>query len=216
MNKKIKTILFTLFVAGLLTVSCSSKDKTGPSSDNGDNPTIPTIPETGNGISSGYQKRYFFTGNPDYAEGQVTITSDNQILYTLSSSGDFRLDTQADGSILVKMPKLTEIGFAKDIIKIPAKNIVEGDNNYTIKTRYTLEESADKTVTVDLESENFSISGPYLTMKVKLTKTTATIVDGKSEVTEEKIYIVEAKPNLKHKSSGTDAISGTGAIEPKY
>lgn len=213
MNKKIKTILFTLFVAGLLTVSCSSKDKTGPSSDNGDNPTIPTIPETGTGIDSGYLDRRFA---PD-ADNKLKVTSPADVTTELSKVSDFQLDTQkADGSILVKMPLLkSTIGFTSDLIKIPTKNIVEGNGgDYTVKTRYTLEKSENKTVTVDLEAERFNIEGAWLKMKVKLTKTT-TVKDAEPKT---EVYTIETVTGdgIKHASSGRPAIDGTGAIEPKY
>ncbi|MEI0748689.1 hypothetical protein [Brachyspira pulli] len=212
MNKKILTIIFTLFVAGLLTVSCSSKDKTGPSSDNGDNPTIPTIPETGNGINSGYLDRRFA---PD-ADNKLKVTSPAGVT-ELSGVSDFQLDSQkSDRSILVKMPALKNtIGFTSDLIKIPAKNIVEGNGgNYTVKTRYTLEKSENKTVTVDLEAESFNIVGAWLKMKVKLTKTT-TVKDAEPAT---EVYTIETvtEDGIKHASSGRPAINGTGAIEPKY
>lgn len=208
MNKKIKTILFTLFVAGLLTVSCSSKDKTGPSSDNGGGTTIP---ENGTGIDSGYLDRRFA---PE-ADRKLKVTSTAGVT-ELSDVSAFQLDTQKpDGSILVKMPLLkTTIGFTSDLIKIPAKNIVEGNGgNYTVKTRYTLEKSENKTVTVDLEAESFNIDGAWLKMKVKLTKTT-TVKDAEPET---EVYTIEtAEDGIKHASSGRPAINGTGAIEPKY
>ena len=189
MNKKIKTILFTLFVAGLLTVSCSSKDKTGPSSDNGGGTTIP---ENGTGIDSGYLDRRFA---PE-ADRKLKVTSTAGVT-ELSDVSAFQLDTQKpDGSILVKMPLLkTTIGFTSDLIKIPAKNIVEGNGgNYTVKTRYTLEKSENKTVTVDLE--------------------TTTVKDAEPET---EVYTIEtAEDGIKHASSGRPAINGTGAIEPKY
>ena len=212
MNKKILTIIFTLFVAGLLTVSCSSKDKTGPS-DNVDNGGGTTIPENGTGINSGYLDRRFA---PE-ADRKLKVTSTAGVTTELSDVSGFQLDTQkADGSILVKMPLLkSSVGFTSDLIKIPAKNIVEGNGgNYTVKTRYTLEKSENKTVTVDLEAESFNIDGAWLKMKVKLTKTT-TVKDAEPET---EIYTIETatEDGIKHASSGRPAINGTGAIEPKY
>ncbi|MEI0478097.1 hypothetical protein [Brachyspira pulli] len=214
MNKKIKTILFTLFVAGLLTVSCSSKDKTGPG-DGGTTPpatpTIPTIPENGTGVNSNWRDRRFV---PE-ADRKLKVTSSSGTV-ELSATSDFQLDPQkSDGSILVKMPLLkSSVGFTADVIKIPARNIVEGEgNNYTVKTRYTLEESADKTVTVDLEAESFNIYGAYLKMKVKLTKTT-TVKDAEPAT---EIYTIETPENgLYNRLSQVSAIDGTGAIEPNY
>ena len=71
MNKKILTIIFTLFVAGLLTVSCSSKDKTGPSSDNGGGTTIP---ENGEGIDKSFRDRSY--APKVNADTKVTFTDD--------------------------------------------------------------------------------------------------------------------------------------------
>ncbi|WP_020003982.1 hypothetical protein [Brachyspira innocens] len=208
MNKKILSIIFTLFLAGLLSISCSNKDKTGPG-DNGGGST--TIPENGTGINNSYGDRKF----PAQSGNKVTVVGEN-INEEISDYNNFILNTlKSDKSILVKMPLLKNIGFTADVIKIPAKNIVEGDNNnYTIKTRYTLEETADKTVTVDLEAESFNISGAWLKMKVNLTKTT-TVKDAEP-VTE--IYTIETvtEDGIKHASSGRPAINGTGAIEPKY
>ena len=211
MNKKILSIIFTLFLAGLLSISCSNKDTTGPGDNNGDVSTA--IPENGTGINSGYLDRRFA---PD-TDNKLKVTSTAGVTTEFSNVSDFQLDSQkSDGSILVKMPVLKNtIGFKSDLIKIPARNIVEGDdNNYTVKTRYTLEESADKTVTVDLEAESFNISGAWLKMKVNLTKTT-TVKDAEPAT---EIYTIETvtEDGIKHASSGRPAIDGTGAIEPKY
>ena len=221
MNKKILSIIFTLFLAGLLSISCSNKDKTGPGDNNGGGSTA--IPENGTGIGSSYQGRMYFTGNTDYEAGTVTVTLDGQSLYTFSKQGDFQVDMpKGDGDVLVKMPKLTEVGFTKDIIKIPAKNIVDnGNQDYTVKTRYTFGDAATQIVTFDFQSEKFNLrNSPYFTMKMKVVKKTVKVVEGKEEVTEEKTYVIETKPDLKQKpisgSGSIEAIDGTGAIEPKY
>ena len=212
MNKKILSIIFTLFLAGLLSVSCSNKDTTGTGGNNGDGgsttPTIPTIPENGTGINNSYGDRKF----PAQANNKVTVIGES-INEEISDYNNFILNTfKSDKSILVKMPLLKNIGFTADVIKIPSKNIVEGDNNnYTIKTRYTLEETADKTVTVDLESEKFTFSGNNLAMKVKLTKTT-TVKDTEPVI---ETYTVEAS-QLANVANDTYLIDGTGAIVPKY
>ena len=113
MNKKIKTILFTLFVAGLLSISCSNKGTTGPTDNGGESPTIPTIPENGTGIDSGYLDRRFA---PE-ADRKLKVTSTAGVPTELSDVSDFQLDTQKpDGSILVKMPLLkSTIGFTSDL-----------------------------------------------------------------------------------------------------
>lgn len=43
MNKKLFSILFTLFLVGILSVSCSNKDKTGSDSSSNSNGKIDTI-----------------------------------------------------------------------------------------------------------------------------------------------------------------------------
>lgn len=208
MNKKILSIIFTLFLAGLLSISCSNKDKTGPTDNNSGSTTIPTIPEDGTGINNSYGDRKF----PAQSGNKVTVIGES-INEEISDYNNFILNTfKSDKSILVKMPLLKNIGFTADVIKIPSKNIVEGDkNNYTIKTRYTLEETADKTVTVDLESEKFTFSGNNLAMKVKLTKTT-TVKDTEPVI---KTYTVEAS-QLANVVNDRYLIDVTGAIEPKY
>ena len=210
MNKKILSIIFTLFLAGLLSISCSNKDTTGTggNNDNGGGSTTPTIPENGTGINNSYGDRKF----PAQSGNKVTVIGES-INQELSDYNAFILNTlKSDKSILVKMPLLKNIGFTADVIKVPSKNIVEGNNNnYTIKTRYTLEQTDAKTVTVDLESEQFTFSGNNLAMKVKLTKTT-TVKDTEPVI---ETYTVEAA-QLAHIANNQYLINGTGAIEPKY
>ena len=210
MNKKILSIIFTLFLAGLLSISCSNKDTTGTggNNDNGGGSTTPTIPENGTGINNSYGDRKF----PAQSGNKVTVIGES-INQELSDYNAFILNTlKSDKSILVKMPLLKNIGFTADVIKVHSKNIVEGNNNnYTIKTRYTLEQTDAKTVTVDLESEQFTFSGNNLAMKVKLTKTT-TVKDTEPVI---ETYTVEAA-QLAHIANNQYLINGTGAIEPKY
>ena len=224
MNKKILSIIFTLFLAGLLSISCSNKGKTGPG-DKGDNGggTTTTIPESGTGIDSGYRGRMYFTGNTSYEEGTVTVTLDGAPLYTFNKQGEFQVDMpKGDGDVLVKMPKLTEMGFTGDIIKIPSKNIIDnGDQDYTIKTRYTFGDAATQIVTFDFQSEKFNLrNSPYFTMKMKVVKKTVKVVEGKEEVTEEKTYVIETKPNLKQVAidgyGSLESIDESQAILPKY
>ncbi|MEI0558078.1 hypothetical protein [Brachyspira intermedia] len=209
MNKKFLSIIFTLFLTGLLSVSCSNKDTTGTGGNNGGGgSTTPTIPENGTGINNSYGDRKF----PAQSGNKVTVIGES-INQELSDYNAFILNTlKSDKSILVKMPLLKNIGFTADVIKVPSKNIVEGNNNnYTIKTRYTLEQTDAKTVTVDLESEQFTFSGNNLAMKVKLTKTT-TVKDTEPVI---ETYTVEAA-QLAHIANNQYLINGTGAIDPKY
>ena len=43
MNKKLLSILFTLFLVGILSISCSNKDKTGSDSSSNGNIKVDTI-----------------------------------------------------------------------------------------------------------------------------------------------------------------------------
>ena len=162
MNKKIKTILFTLFVAGLLTVSCSNKDKTGPSSDNGDNgggttPTIPTAPTTGTGVKLANGKTFIPSAqsgaDPDRF---VYITQEGQAEIALKTEAEFSLKVENDGSIVVTMPQLNQIGFGGETMTIPANNIIqtkEGNiNMYKIHYVKAINEGPDTIEYFELKS----------------------------------------------------------------
>ena len=166
MNKKIKTILFTLFVAGLLTVSCSSKDKTGPSGDEDNNgggtPGLPTVTITdGNGIREDYRHfKYAPTDTPF-----VLTPSEGQAI-NLNSESDFVLSTAEEdpslqgvnaGGMLIKMPLLKDLGFTSDLIRIPAKNIHHHAFGHDIHTLYVLSNTDEKLEYVELKVKDLKM-----------------------------------------------------------
>ena len=164
MNKKIKTILFTLFVAGLLTVSCSSKDKTGPSSDNGGGtPGLPTVTITdGNGIRESYRQfNYAPTTSSPFvltpSEGQaINLTSESDFVLSTAQE-DQRLQGENAGGMLIKMPQLTQLGFTSDLIRIPAKNIHHHAYGHDIHTLYVLSNTDEKLEYVELKVKDLKM-----------------------------------------------------------
>lgn len=222
MNKKILTIIFTLFVAGLLTVSCSSKDKTGPSSDNGGGTTTPTIPAgNGEGINSGYAQYYFFAGANEpliltLNDGTTRDITTKEEFQMSVSKKDPNLEGENAGAILIKMPALKDIGFSSDVIRIPAKNILsESLSKYTIHTLYFL--NADKTIWVELKSNGSISINRELQMDVTLTKITAE--KDKDPVTE--TYNLKTKTKISENvESGSSApvidLQGSTIVDPNY
>ena len=163
MNKKILTIIFTLFVAGLLTVSCSSKDKTGPSSDNGGGTTgLPIVTITdGEGIRESYRHYKYAPKETPF----VLTPSEGQAI-NLNSESDFVLSTAQEdpslkgenaGGILIKMPKLKELGFTSDLIRIPAKNIQHHTYGHDIHTLYVFSNTDEKLEYVELKVKNLKM-----------------------------------------------------------
>lgn len=179
MNKKILSIIFTLFLAGLLSISCSNKDTTGPGDNNGGGSTTPTIPTgDGDGINSSYTQYKFFAGTDEpliltLNDGTTkNITTKEEFQMSVSKNDPNLQDANA-GGILIKMPALKkDIGFSSDVIRIPAKNILsESFSKYTIHTLYFL--NADKTIWVELKSNGSISINRELQMDVTLTKITA-------------------------------------------
>ncbi|MEI0566349.1 hypothetical protein [Brachyspira pulli] len=220
MNKKIKTILFTLFVAGLLTVSCSSKDKTGPSSDNGGGTTgLPTVTITdGEGVGSSY-RQYKYTSSSTY---KLVLTLNGGQTQELSSETDFILSTSSkdpnlqeanEGGILIKMPKLTELGFTSDLIRIPAKNIVHGAYGYDIHTLYVFSNTDEKLEYVELKAQNVKIATFLEIDEVGITLTKTTKLKDQDAVTE--TYNIKGRPKFAQSSNGVTAIDGT-PVDPNY
>ena len=199
MNKKILSIIFTLFLAGLLSISCSNKDTTGPGDNNGGgSTTIPTIPEDGTGINSSYAQYKFFAGTDEplilTLNGGTTknITTKEEFQMSVSKN-DPNLQDENAGAILIKMPALKDIGFSSDVIRIPAKNILsESLSKYTIHTLYFL--NADKTIWVELKSNGPISINRELQMDVTLTKITAE--KDKDPVTE--TYNLKTKSKIKN------------------
>lgn len=222
MNKKILSIIFTLFLAGLLSISCSNKDTTGPDDNGGGSttPTIPTIPENGEGIDKSFRDRSYAPKVND--DTKVTFTDDKGSTTEFTDENTFQQDVDSDGSILIKMPKLKEIGFTGDMIRIPVKNIVllEGQGlNYSIHTAYIFE-NGNTTVRFDLKSEMYNIFASTTKMTFKLTKTTTVTEENKDPQTTTQTYSF-ATSGIRHYrlAFGDDkvtALDGTGAIEPNY
>ena len=180
MNKKILSIIFTLFLAGLLSISCSNKDTTGTggNNDNGGGSTTPTIPTgDGDGINSSYTQYKFFAGTDEpliltLNDGTTKNITTKEEFQMSVSKNDHNLQDANAGGILIKMPALKDIGFSSDVIRIPAKNILsESFSKYTIHTLYFL--NADKTIWVELKSNGSISINRELQMDVTLTKITA-------------------------------------------
>lgn len=215
MNKKILSIIFTLFLAGLLSISCSNKDKTGPG-DNGAGST--TIPENGTGINKSYRV-YKFAPTESFP---FILTDNNSQTQNLTSADNFQLSTSSkdanlqganEGGILVKMPLLKTLGFTSDIIRIPPKNIVEGSgSSYTIHTSYIIDENPDNLITVELKSSKFNLTS-NIEMDITLTKTTK-VKDQEPKVETYNLKTTKATKFYQSNAQVT-AIEGI-VIDPKY
>ena len=192
MNKKILTIIFTLFVAGLLTVSCSSKDKTGPGSDNGGGTTgLPTGIQDGEGTKSSYRQYKYAPedGKPIIlmADGQkITFTTENEFQLSVADGSKYdepNLNGEYVGGILIKMPKLKDLGFTSDVIRVLPKNI--RDNNFSgvdIHAVYLINDTDEKLEYVELKTTGIQFNANFITMNsdITFTKTTKEKKDGKT------------------------------------
>ena len=226
MNKKILTIIFTLFVAGLLTVSCSSKDKTGPEDNgNGGNtppPTsgLPTVTITdGEGILEDYRHfKYAPTDTPF-----VLTPSEGQAI-NLNSESDFVLSTAEEdpslqgvnaGGMLIKMPKLKDLGFRSDLIRIPAKNIEHHTYGHNIHTLYVFSNTDEKLEYVELKVENLKLE-TFIDINrdgsITLTKTTKE--KDKDAVTVTYNLTLDRTKNIQANASITPIV-GT-PVDPNY
>ncbi len=206
MNKKIKTILFTLFVAGLLSISCSNKGKTGPG-DNGDNgggttppatPTIPTIPEDGTGIGSKWVGKTYIPKVENTDNRPIILTLNDGTEVQLTTEAEFSLTVGSDGSVTITMPKLNDIGFGATAITIPAKNIVESQKGspsviwYNAQFVKTIKNDENNIEYFYFKSDPNAFGGNYSNFRVKGTLVKVTAVkgeDGNFKVTEEKYEI---------------------------
>ena len=210
MNKKIKTILFTLFVAGLLTVSCSSKDKTGPSDNNGGGNNngggtiseIPTGIQDGEGVDKSYQYKY--AASTKY--GGLILTIDGTEVGTLTTQGQLQISTSQDkdpnlqgeyaGGILIKMPQLKDLGFTSDVIRVLPKNI--RDNTYSgmdIHAVYVINNTnpEERLEYVELQTTGIQFNANFITMNsdITLTKTTIVKEQDKEPVTTKVVYALK-------------------------
>lgn len=184
MNKKILSIIFTLFLAGLLSISCSNKDTTGTGGNNdngGGTPGLPTVTITdGNGILEDYRQYNYapttsspFTLTP--SEGEATdLTSESDFVLSTAQQ-DTRLQDENAGGMLIKMPLLKDLGFTSDIIRIPAKNIKRHVYGNDIHTLYVLSDTDEKLEYVELKVKNLMMS-TFIDINrdgyIRLTKTT--------------------------------------------
>lgn len=209
MNKKIKTILFTLFVAGLLTVSCSSKDKTGPSDNNGGGNNngggtiseIPTGIQDGEGVDKSYQYKY--AASTKY--GGLILTIDGTEVGTLTTQGQLQISTSQDkdpnlqgeyaGGILIKMPQLKDLGFTSDVIRVLPKNITHGTYGYDIHSVYVINDTnpEERLEYVELQTTGIQFGGNFISMNsdITLTKTTIVKEQDKEPVTTKVVYALK-------------------------
>ena len=234
MNKKIKTILFTLFVAGLLTVSCSSKDKTGPSDNNGGGNNngggtiseIPTGIQDGEGVNNSYQYKYaastkygglILTFNGTEAG---TLTTQDQLQISTSTDKDPNLQGEYVGGVLIKMPQLTSLGFKSDLIRILPKNI--RDNSYSgmdIHAVYVINNTnpEERLEYVELQTTGIQFGSSFITMNgdITLTKTTIVKEQDKDPVTTKVIYALK-KNKIKtiEKANSVTPIAGN-PVDPQ-
>ena len=229
MNKKIKTILFTLFVAGLLSISCSNKGTTGPT-DNGDDSTTPTIPtgiQDGEGVDkSNRQYKYASTTKYDGLELTVdgkfdqTLTTQDQLQISVSER-DSNLQDNYAGGVLIKMPLLTQLGFTSDLIRILPKNIKKiPAYGYDIHAVYVINDTnpEERLEYVELETTRINFNGNFIMMNgdITLTKTTIVKEQDKEPVTTKVVYALkENKIERIEVSNTVTPIAGT-PIDPNY
>ena len=210
MNKKIKTILFTLFVAGLLTVSCSSKDKTGPSDNNGGGNNngggtiseIPTGIQDGEGVDKSYQYKYAastkYGGLILTVDGTEagTLTTQDQLQISTSQDKDPNLQGEYAGGILIKMPQLKDLGFTSDVIRVLPKNITHTTYGYDIHSVYVINDTnpEERLVYVELQTTGIQFNANFITMNNDITLTRTTIVkeqDKEEPVTTKVVYALK-------------------------
>ena len=164
MNKKILSIIFTLFLAGLLSISCSNKDTTGTggNNDNGGGTTLPTVTITdGEGILEDYRQfNYAPTSSPFVlkpSEGQaINLASESDFVLSTAKE-DTRLQGENAGGILIKMPELKKLGFTSELIRIPAKNIQYHIYGHDIHTLYVFSNTDEKLEYVELKVKNLKM-----------------------------------------------------------
>lgn len=225
MNKKILSIIFTLFLAGLLSISCSNKDKTGPSGDEGNNgggstSGLPTPTTDGEGVGSSY-RQYKYA--PSSASPFVLTPSEGEAI-NLTSESDFQLSTSSKdanlqgkykGGILIKMPLLTQLGFKSDLIRILPENIASAVYGHNIHTLYVLNNTEEKLEYVELKVTDLLL-GTFIEINrngsITLTKTTKE--KDKNAVTVTYTLTFERTKNVQSANSVTP-ISGT-PIDPSY
>lgn len=221
MNKKILSIIFTLFLAGILSISCSNKDKTGPG-DNGGGSTsgLPTPTTDGEGVGSSYRQYKYAPSSANKfiltpSEGEaINLTSENDFQLSTSSK-DKNLQGKYEGGILIKMPLLKDLGFKSDLIRILPENIVNTTYGYNIHTLYVLNNTEEKLEYVELKVTDLLL-GTFIEINrngsITLTKTTKE--KDKDAVTVTYTLTFERTKNVQSANDVT-AIDGT-PIDPSY
>ena len=224
MNKKILSIIFTLFLAGLLSISCSNKDTTGPGDNNGGSTSgLPTPTTDGEGVGSSYrQYKYAPT-----ADSSVTLTQDGKTFQTLNaedqlqisvSSKDPSLQGDYAGGVLIKMPLLKTLGFKSDLIRILPANIAKTAYGYDINTLYVFSNTEEKVEYVQLQTTGIQFNANYIAMNSDFTLTKTEIVKeaNKEPVTTKVVYALkESQIKTIEKANSVTPISGT-PIDPSY
>ena len=207
MNKKILSIIFTLFLAGLLSISCSNKDKTGPGSDNGGGSTtttttIPTGIQDGEGVdTSNRQYKYASTTKYDGLELTVdgkldqTLTTQDKLQISVSER-DPNLQDNYAGGVLIKMPLLKDLGFTSDLIRILPKNIKKiPAYGYDIHAVYVINDTnpEERLEYVELETTRINFNANFIMMNgdITLTKTTIVKEQDKEPVTTKVVYALK-------------------------
>ena len=225
MNKKILSIIFTLFLAGLLSISCSNKDTTGPGDNNGGGSSsgLPTVTTDGEGVNSSY-RQYKYAPTTD---SSVTLTKDGQNFQTLNSKDQLQISVSEKdpnlqgnyaGGVLIKMPLLTQLGFTSDLLRILPENIAKTAYGYDINTLYVFSNTEEKVEYVQLQTTGIQFNANFITMNSDITLTKTTIVKeaDKEPVTTTVVYALK-KNNIEtiEKANSVTDISGT-PIDPSY
>lgn len=207
MNKKILSIIFTLFLAGLLSISCSNKDTTGTggNNDNGGGGNISEIPtgiQDGEGVDKSYQYKYAastkYGGLILTVDGteEGTLTTQDQLQISTSQDKDPNLQGEYAGGILIKMPQLKDLGFTSDVIRVLPKNI--RDNTYSgmdIHAVYVINNTnpEERLEYVELQTTGIQFNANFITMNsdITLTKTTIVKEQDKEPVTTKVVYALK-------------------------
>ena len=225
MNKKILSIIFTLFLAVLLSISCSNKDTTGPGDNNGGGSSsgLPIPTTDGEGVGSSY-RQYKYAPTTD---SSVTLTQDGQNPQTLNSkdqlqisvsSKDPNLQNNYAGGVLIKMPLLKDLGFKSDLIRILPENIAKTAYGYDINTLYVLSNTEEKVEYIQLQTTGIQFNANYIAMNSDITLTKTEIVKeaNKEPVTTKVVYALkESQIKTIEKAGSVTAIEGT-PIDPSY
>ena len=224
MNKKILSIIFTLFLAGLLSISCSNKDKTGPSGDEDNNgggsttPTIPTIPENGTGIATKWQGKTYIPKVEGSDNRPIILTLNDGKEEQLTTEDQFSLTVGADGNVTITMSKLQAIGLGGKSITIPVKNIVQskGTGNqifYNAQFVKIIKNDENNIEYFYFQSDPNAFGGSYANFRVKGSLIKLTAVKGEDG----NFKTVEEKYEIRTKSAevGNETKGGYDLIEKK-